>query len=190
VPYPRQPKQEDVNVESRTQSSVPVAPVAPYAPQVTDATGGAPRTSREPPVSTETRWFTPANKPAPWANTVVPPPTTRTDVPRSDWTLGGITQAEPEFVNEFKNLLWEKYLATPENQRNGLFWQGIKQNPEAASASFVRRMLENMKATNAWINGEQPPTMTQAMQTTLANNEMRQWLRWVRSGGKQPRVGA
>jgi hypothetical protein len=110
-------------------------------------------------------------------------------VTKPKWNLADIAKSEPAFVNEFKNLLWERFQATPEGKRGSLFWQGVKQNPELAAASFVRKALQNMADANAWINGDKPPTLSQAMQTTLANNDTRQWLNWVRGKGRMPKVG-
>lgn len=178
--YPKQPKGEDVNQESRTQSATAAAPVAPTTPQVQNPAGGAPKLSQ---------WYSP--KPLdqqPWAKNPALPASGITVVSKPKWNLQDVAKAEPEFVNEFKNMLWERYQAASEQQRGSIFWQGVKQNPELAAASFVRRALQNMADANAWVNGEQPPTLDTAIANTLANNETRKWLAWVTGKGKMPKV--
>jgi hypothetical protein len=181
VAYKKQPKGEDVNAESRTQSAA-VAPVAaPVAPQVQNPMGGAPKVKQ---------WYEPTPiKQQPWATNPTPPANNISVVTPPKWNLADVAKSEGTFVNEFKNLLWERFQSTPEGKRGSLFWQGVKQNPELAAASFVRRALTNMADANSWINGEKPPTMTAAMQNTLANNDTRKWLSWARGKGGMPKVG-
>lgn len=181
MPYPKQPKGENVNAESQTQSAAVSAPVAPIAPQVQNPMGGAPVVKQ---------WYAPTPiKQQPWETNPAPAPTQISVVSKPKWTLEDVAKNERAFVNEFKNTLWEKFQNTSEQERGSIFWQGVKQNPELAAASFVRRALTNMADANSWINGEKPPTLNQAMQNTLANNDTRKWVQWATKGGKMPKVG-
>jgi hypothetical protein len=185
VAYKARPRGEDVNAESRTQSATIAAPVAPIAPQVQSPVGGAPKVTM-----TAQPWYSPVPiKAQPWEANPVQAPTQVSVVTKPKWTLKDVAASEPAFVNEFKNLLWDKFQNASEKERGSIFWQGVKQNPELASASFVRRALQNMADANNWINGEKPPTLTQAMQNTLANNDTQKWLKWVKEGGKMPKIG-
>jgi len=184
VPYPKKTKGDDVNQESRTQSAAVAAPAAPIAPQVTGPAGGAPK------VRTDGQWFAPTPiKQQPWQTNPAPVPADISVVTPPKWTLQDVAKNERVFVNEFKNALWERFQAASEKERGRVFWQGVKQNPELAAASFVRRALQNMADANSWVNGDSPPTLSQAMQSTLANNETRQWLAWAQGKGKMPKVG-
>lgn len=181
--YEKKARGEDVNAESRTQAATITDPVSPISPQVSSASGGAPKLRR-------TEWYNEhVVKPKPWQGYEAPAPLEPTVVSNPPWTLEEVAKNERTFVNEFKNLLWDKFQATPESDRYGIFWQGVKQNPELAAASFVRRALENMASANAWATGQRTPTLSQAMRDTLSNMETRQWLQWVRGKGKMPKVG-
>lgn len=179
--YQKKQRAEDVNAESRTQSAVVVAPAAPPVPQVQNPAGGAPVINQ---------WYSPKPiKQQPWGKNPAMPAADIAVVSAPKWNLQDVAKNESGFVNEFKNLLWERFQNTPEQQRGSIFWQGVKQNPELAAASFVRRALQNMADANSWVNGEKPPTLTTAMQNTLANNDTRKWLAWVQGKGRMPKVG-
>jgi hypothetical protein len=133
------------------------------------------------PVTPTQQWYKPAPlKNMPWQQNPATQPHNVSVAKPSKWKLDEIARNESGFVQEFKNLLWERYQSTPESERGSVFWQGVKQNPELAAASFVRRALENMADANSWINGDAAPTMDRALASTAANNEVRQWLDWVR----------
>lgn len=208
MPRQTRPRAEDPNAESRTQVPGVTIPTAPPPPRPPSATGGAskpqtgggdppyvpqtggglppfvPQTGGGlPPVKPPAPWWRPDR---PWQQQPINPPTTPSGVTNPQWKLKDVAANEAAFVQEFKKLLWEKYQATPEAQRGGVFWQGVKQNPEMAAASFVRRALQNMSDANKVMNGESPPRLDQALRTTMANNETRQWLEWVRGRGRMP----
>ncbi len=121
---------------------MPTAPTAPNPPQATRAAGGAPVTERR-------SWWaelTPDRPATPWGQYRAPTARQVSVVPpASQWKLADIAQNESTFVQAFKDLLWERYQAADDGERNTLFWQGVKQNPELAAATFVRRMLANKK---------------------------------------------
>lgn len=180
--YKAKTKGEDVNAESRTQSAAVAAPTAPAAPQVQNPAGGAPKVKQ---------WYEPTPiKQQPWEKNPALPAADISVVSKPQWNLQDVAKNESAFVNEFKNALWERFQKASESERGGIFWQGVKQNPELAAASFVRRALQNMADANAWINGEKPPTLSDAMRNTLANSETRKWLAWVKGKGNMPKVGA
>lgn len=178
--YKKTARQEDPNADTRVKPPALPTAMAPAAPQVSNPMGGAP---------VQRQWFQPANKPAPWAGHATPPPVKVAVATKPQWTLKDVAANEPAFVSEFKNLLWERFQSSPEKDRGSVFWQGVKQSPEMAAASFVRRALQNMADANNMMNGEKPPALSQAMQTTIANSETRQWLAWVQNKGKMPKIG-
>ncbi len=145
-------------------------------------TGGAPKTGQRP-------WYDTNTKQTPWAATPAPVSDQASNYRASQWKLEDVAKSEATFTQEFKSLLWERYKNLPDGERNSLFWQGVRQNPELAAASFVRRALENMKRANEWMNSDAPPKLDRALRDTMENNEIRKWLRWVRRGGTMPIEG-
>lgn len=115
----------------------------------------------------------------PWQRQPAPAPAAPSIAP-SLWTLKDVAAAEPEVTKQIQDLLWSRYQSASEQERGGVFWQGVKQNPQLAAASFVRRMLDNMRVANDLMNGATPPTLNAAASATSANSETRQWLDWVR----------
>ena len=196
----RRPRGEDPNRESRTSIPGVSMPAAPRAPRPGKPTGGAPSLNPDafhtkvvgpggknplpavsPPATVGQAWYNPPPiKNMPWQQNPATQPNNVSMVTPSKWNLADIARNESGFVQEFKSLLWERYQSTPEAERGSVFWQGVKQNPELAAASFARRAIQNMADANSWINGDAPPTMDRALASTSANNEVRQWLDWVR----------
>lgn len=192
----RKPRAEDPNAEIRTSVPGVSMPSAPAAPSAPSATGGAPKvtaTVNPQPIAPKApakpkQWYQPTPlKQMPWQQNPATTPANVSVVTSPKWKLDEIARNESGFVQEFKNLLWERYQQASENERQSVFWQGVKQNPELAAASFVRRALTNMADANSWINGESAPTMDRALASTAATNEVRQWLDWVQGQGRRPR---
>ncbi len=190
--YKARPRAEDPNAASRTSVPPVSAPGAPIAPQMPAATGGAPKLDVSVTTPEPKRWYSPTPLAMqPWQRNPAPAPTTQSPYAPSSWALKDVAAAEPKFVKEFQNLLWERYQKASESERGGVFWQGVKQNPELAAATFVRQMLDNMKRANDLMAGEKPPTLGAAVEATMANSDIRQWLEWVRGNRKlMPKVGA
>lgn len=185
--YPSKARGEDANAEYRSVAPKVDSAQAAAAPQVSGISGGAPKVNTTY-ATPGGQWYTPAaTKPKPWQTNSVDAPDSLTVVPSPKWTLKDVQAAEPKFVEAFKNTLWDRYQKANEGERQTVFWQGVKQNPELAAASFVRQALTHMHRANQWINGEQPPTLERALQDTLKNNETRRWLDWTKNGGRRPR---
>lgn len=176
----------------KVKSTVNPQPIAPGGtPQARRTVNPQPILPKVPTIpkpSTPRQWYqpTPINQ-MPWQQNPASTPANVSVVTAPRWKLDEIARNESGFVQEFKNLLWDRYQRANETERQSVFWQGVKQNPELAAASFVRRALTNMADANSWINGESAPTMDRALASTVATNEVRQWLDWVRGQGRRPR---
>lgn len=159
--------------------------VVPGPPAVVGPGGQNPSATRPAPTRGSgpylpTTPFTPVAEPTPmWRNqpSIAKP---ASSLVASNWSLKAVAAAEPEVTKQIQDMLWQKFQTASEQERNGIFWQGVKQNPQLAAASFVRRMLDNMKNANDLMNGTTPPTLSAAASATSANSETRQWLDWVR----------
>ena len=161
------------------------APQPPNVPQVTRPQGGAPKVSFRDDVMSDMK----AVVESPWGKYNAEPQTqiTRVDNPNALWTLGDIRDKNQAVVKDVQERLWKRYQNATQAERDSAFFQGVRQNPELAAASMVRRAFHNMQRSARWINGEETPTLDQAAQDTMANNDLRKWLSWTKNGGRMPR---
>jgi hypothetical protein len=112
------------------------------------------------------------------------------EAPKPVWTIGQIKEAEPDFVAKLKDRLWEMYTEASESERNTVFMQGIKQNPEYAAATIVRRMLDKAVRHDQYMTGETVPTLGEAAREQLEMSSTWRWLNYVlQNSSGQPVTG-
>jgi hypothetical protein len=178
-----------------------VAEVKPPAvPQVQQPTGGAPVVMKAQPYGgvaspsgTEQWWSNGSNIQKeeflrPWQRNPVAPPTQRAVVEKPPWTLKDIRANESKVVGLMKDMLWERFQATPDAERHDVFWQGVKQNPELAAATFVRRMAHNAIRKEEWMTGAKVPTLQEAAQHSREATDIRNWVHWASGNGSRPKT--
>jgi hypothetical protein len=108
------------------------------------------------------------------------------EAPAPPWTIAQVKEAEPEFVSDIRDRLWEMYQSASEAERNTIFMQGIKQNPEYAAATIVRRMLMNSQTRDTWMTGTVVPRLGEAAQNTLQMSNTWRWLNYVLGNQRKP----
>lgn len=113
-------------------------------------------------------------------------PTKMEEAPKPPWTVAQVKEAEPEFVAATRDALWEMYTNASEEEKQSMFMQGIKQNPEYAAATLVRRMLDNAIRRDQFVTGEVAPTLGEAAQTSLELNNTWRWLNYALGVGGKP----
>lgn len=111
---------------------------------------------------------------------------TLVSAPRPPWTIEQVRQAEPEFISSVRERLWEMYTNASEDERNSDFMQGIRQNPDYAAATMVRRLLMNSQQRDAWMTGESTPKLGEAVRNSLQLSNTWRWLNYVQGHQGKP----
>lgn len=106
------------------------------------------------------------------------------------WTVKQVQENEPEFIAGIRDAIYAKYESLPETDKQSIFWQGVKQNPEYAAASMVRRMLFNTQQATRWMTGEEAPKLGDAISNTLELSDNWRWLNWIQGTGARPARGS